>query len=108
MNRTCGWKSRVKRNEKVNMVKKISLIDSIVDPINRQRSFIFTWRGGLAPLGAETLTKLCHNTTPNSYLVGKSSLTTLVTRCNRVPDVQTFSKPYLSSGLQIGRSIYES
>jgi hypothetical protein len=38
-----GWKSRVKRNEKVNMIKKTSLIDSIMDPFNRPWPLIFTW-----------------------------------------------------------------
>jgi hypothetical protein len=44
---------------------KLCLIDWMI--LNRLWPFIFIGREGLAPLGVETLTKSCRNTTPNRF-----------------------------------------
>jgi hypothetical protein len=57
--------------------------------LNRLWPFIFIGREGLAPLGVETLTKSCRNTTRT----GRSNR--LWGRSNRLCDVQIFQKSYL-------------
>jgi hypothetical protein len=51
-------------------------------------ALIFIVRGGLAPLGVKTLTKLCQNITPNSDFGWTG-------RSNRLCDVQIIQKLYL-------------
>jgi hypothetical protein len=61
--------------------------------LNRPWPFIFIGRGGIAPLGVETITKSCRNTTPNRFW--QDGAVAFGTRSNRLCDVQIFQKLYL-------------